>query len=43
MGPHPVIMAIRDIKDDVMYVPLIFLSYHYYRVGARTTSAKRLE
>ena len=29
--PHPVIVAIRDSKDYIRV--LIFLLYHYYRVG----------
>ena len=27
--PHPVIMTIRDSREG----PIIFLLYHYYRVG----------
>ena len=30
--PHPVIVTIRDNKDYVRVLFLIFLLYHYYRV-----------
>ena len=30
MTPHPVVVTIRDHKD---YIRVLFLLYHYYRVG----------
>ena len=37
--PHPVIVAIRDNRDYNYQGPLIFLLYHYYRVGGPPNKA----